>query len=77
MIRLIPSGNPRGLGLGYVRGGVHMLLILSPIVQSGGLIDSALSTRVIYYNISLRERQPTPQFYISFSNAYSKGMDVI
>ena len=49
MIRLIPSGNPRGLGLGYVRGGVHMLLILSPIVQSGGLIDNALAPHDIYY----------------------------
>jgi len=28
---------------GMYEGGVHMLLILSPIVQSGGLIDNALA----------------------------------
>ena len=27
-------------------GGVHMLLILSPIVSSGGLIDDALAPKV-------------------------------
>ena len=28
---------------GVVRGGIHMLLILSPIVSAGGLIDGALT----------------------------------
>ena len=31
---------------GYVRGGIHMLLILSPIVSAGGLIDDALAPKV-------------------------------
>ena len=30
--------------------GIHMLLILSPIVSSGGLIDSALA-QLMYYSI--------------------------
>ena len=29
---------------GKIRGGVRMLLILSPYVQEGGLIDDALTT---------------------------------
>jgi hypothetical protein len=62
---MIRHYDPMVLVRGYVRGGVHMLLILSPIVQSGGLIDDALAPHVIYRNRMLSICQDTKYVFNS------------
>ena len=78
MIRLFPIGIPVVLVLGSMyEVEIHMLLILSPIVLAGGLIDDALTTHVIYYNGVLSRCQgiicyfdPYTVYFISKGNIY-------
>ena len=63
MKRLFPIGIPVVLVWGMYEVEIHMLLILSPIVLAGGLIDDALTTRHIYRNRMLRVCQDTKYFF--------------